>query len=189
MAVVNAAAITFLPPDWADNYIAATLPKTDAATTENRLYIDVPGLHIDAPIVEGIDPDSLLKGVGHDPASVGPGEQGRFILSGHRFWPDLSPWATVFFSLDKLKVGDTVNVSYGGELYSYKIYESFNVPKDKAHPELAPATDPILTIYTCGPTAYSAKNRLGFHARLDETKKKRESIQVMDTLQDGILTP
>lgn len=186
MAAVNATAITVLPPDWADSYIAATLPKTAQVATENRLIIQTKDLRIDAPIINGIDPKSLLKGVGHDPASVKPGEQGRTVISGHRFWPDRSPWATVFFSLDKLKIGDTITVLYEGQQYRYRVTEQWDVPKDKAHPQLAPTTQPILTIYTCGPTPYSAKHRLGFNAVLDQTELKQESQQVIETLQDGL---
>lgn len=186
-AAVNATAITFLPPNWTQSYIAATLPKTHNVTTENKLIIHTNALRIEAPIVEGVDPDSLLKGVGHDPASSLPGEQGRFILSGHRFWPNASPWATVFFSLDKLTVGDKVEVRYNGQSYSYTVTEQWNVPKDKAHPQLAPATAPLLTIYTCGPTPYSSKNRLGFHAVLDESKIRSESGSVLGTFHEGVV--
>lgn len=132
-AMVNATAIKFLPPDWADSYIAATLPKTHQAATENRLVIRTADLSINAPIVHGVEPEQLLAGVGWDPASSKPGQQGRVVMSGHRFWPHSSPWATVFFSLDRLKIGDYITVTYDGQEYRYRVTETWNVPKDKAH--------------------------------------------------------
>lgn len=188
-AMANATAIKFLPPEWAESYIAATLPKTHAIDTGNWLTIKTKELSIRAPIVEGVSPDDLLKGVGRDPASVVPGRQGRLVISGHRFWPSASPWATVFFSLDRLKVGDFITLQYSGQEYRYKVTETWNVPKDEARPYLAPTTQPILTMYTCGPTPYSAKNRLGFNAILDQGELQQESGQVIQTLQDGLLTP
>lgn len=187
LAALHAGALTFLPPEWAVHYQAAMLPKTAAARTQNRIIINTPELRIDAPLIEGIGPDELLKGVGHDPVSAKPGAQGRVVLSGHRFWPDSSPWATVFFALDKLKPNDIITIIYGNATYRYKVSESWNVPKDEAKPLLQPSTQSILTLYTCGPTPYSAKNRLGFHAILDESGQQQQANDVLQTLQDGIL--
>jgi LPXTG-site transpeptidase (sortase) family protein len=187
MAAVNATLITVLPPEWADSYIAATLPKTANAATSDTLIIDTKDLHIEAPIVQGSSPADLLKGVGHDISSSVPGAQGRVVISGHRFWPDRSPWAQVFFSLDKLKVGDTITLIYGSKTYKYKVFEKWDVPAAQAVPKLAPTTEPILTIYTCGPTPYSSKNRLGFNAMLDESEIKNNTSAVIDTLHEGVL--
>lgn len=187
LAAVNAALITVLPPAWADSYIEATLPKTALAPIDNKIIINTPDLHIEAPLVEGIKPVDLLQGVGHDPASVKPGEQGRVVISGHRFWPDSSPWATVFFSLDRLKKDDIITLVYGGQSYRYKVIENWDVPKNQAYPQLGPSSQPILTIYTCGPTPYSAANRLGFNAVLDEAPLKEGASQTIQTLQEGVL--
>jgi LPXTG-site transpeptidase (sortase) family protein len=187
MAAVHATAVVVLPPSWAQSYIAATLPKTAETASENKLTITTNDLHIEAPIVEGIDSESLIRGVGHDPKSSKPGEQGRFILSGHRFWPSSSPWATVFFSLDKLKVNDKIEVRYNGKTYRYHVAETWNVPKDDAHPRLAATSVPTLTIYTCGPTPYSSKNRLGFNAVLDESSLRQDAGAVLGTFQEGVM--
>lgn len=187
-ALVNATAIRVLPPAWADKYAAATLPKTALAATDNKIIINTANLRLTAPIIEGIDPiNDLLRGVGHDPASAKPGAQGRVIFSGHRFWPDKSPWATVFFSLDRLKAGDLVTVIYDKETYHYHITNTWDVPFGKAQPQLAPSTEPVLTIYTCGPNAYESRHRLGFDAVLDQSELQRDANKVFDTLRDGVL--
>ncbi len=186
-AAINATAITFLPPAWAKSYIEATLPDTAKTKSENRLIIGTNDLAIEAPIIDGIGPTALLQGVGHDPASSKPGEQGRVVISGHRFWPDASPWATVFFSLDKLKKGDKISLVYDGQTYVYTVFEQWDVPKEKAYPHLEPSTESILTIYTCGPTPYTARNRLGFHARLDQSTLRQTSLETLQTLQKGVL--
>lgn len=187
-ALVNATAIRVLPPAWADKYAAATLPKTVLAATDNQIIINTATLRISAPIVEGIDPiKDLLRGVGHDIVSAKPGAQGRVILSGHRFWPDKSPWATVFFSLDRLKVGDAVTVIYDNQTYHYHITNSWDVPPGQAQPQLAPSAEPVLTIYTCGPNAYESRHRLGFDAVLDQSQLQHDTNKVINTLQDGVL--
>jgi sortase A len=185
-AVVNASAITFLPPDLAQSYFAATLPKTAQAAGQNKLSIHTKDLRIEAPIVEGDSFDDLLKGVGHDPQSAKPGEQGRVVISGHRFYPNSSPYATVFFALDKLKVGDVINLTYDGQNYKYTVKESWETSKDKAVEHLGPSTGRELTIYTCNPT-YSSQRRLGFTAVMDESAIKSESQKVIDTLHEGLL--
>lgn len=185
-AITHATAIKILPPAWADQYIEATLPARHKIDTANRLVIRNSDLSINAPIVTGVSSEELLRGVGWDPQSAKPGQQGRVVISGHRFWPSNSPWATVFFSLDKLKIGDAIDLRYEGREYRYIVKESWNVPKQKAHPYLSPTTTPILTIYTCGPTPYSAKNRLGFTAILDQAQQPQESGKVIDALQTGI---
>lgn len=185
-AVVNASAITFLPPDLAQSYFAATLPKTAQAASPNQLTIQTKALRIEAPIVEGDSFDNLLKGVGHDPKSVKPGEQGRVVISGHRFYPNSSPYATVFFALDKLQVGDVIKLTYAGEEYRYTVKESWEVSKDKAVDHLGPTTARELTIYTCNPT-YSSQRRLGFTAVMDESSVKKESQKIIDTLHEGLL--
>lgn len=186
-ALVNATAIKFLPPEWADSYLAASLPSTIDRESGNRLIIKTDSLAIDAPVVEGVSPQELLNGVGHDPASAKPGAMGRTVISGHRFWPHSSPWATVFFSLDRLKVGDYITLKYDGQSYRYRVTESWNVPKNQAVPKLAPTVEPILTIYTCGPTPYSAKNRLGYNAILDQSDRLKEHNERLEGLQQGVL--
>lgn len=187
-AAFNATAITFLPPEWKEAYVAATLPSTASAQTENKLIIKTKDLNIEAPIIEGVTPADLLKGVGRDQGSTTPGSQGRTVISGHRFWPSASPWARIFFSLpDKLKVGDKITIIYDGKTYTYHVKERWEKPKAEAAAKLGPTTSPILTIYTCGPTPYSAKTRIGFDAVLDETEVKNNSGDTIRTLQDGIL--
>ncbi len=187
-ALANAFAMQILPADLAQSYIQATLPKTALAETTNKLTIATSNLHIEAPIIEGVDTlTDLFKGVGRDQASALPGSLGRVVIAGHRFWPNASPYATIFFNLDKIKVGDTVKLAYNGENYNYRVTDTWDVPKNEAAPQLGPTIEPILTVYTCGPTPYSAAHRIGFNAILDQSKLQRQSAKVIDTLQSGIL--
>lgn len=185
-AVINASAITFLPPDLAESYFKANLPSTAQAASSNKLWIETANLRLTAPIVEGDSFESLLSGVGHDPQSVKPGEQGRVVISGHRFYPNASPYATIFFALDKLKVGDSINIIYNNQPYRYIVKESWEVSKEQAVAHLGPSTGRELTIYTCSPT-YSSKRRLGFNAVLDESSIKKDSSKVIEALHEGIL--
>lgn len=184
-ALARASAIRWLPPEWTTQYVSASLPAPGQIPIGNRLII--PSLGVNAPIIEGVGDAELLRGVGHDPASSLPGKQGRTVVSGHRFTPKASPWSTVFFSLDKLKVGESLTLFYNGQRYTYRITKGFDVPKDKLPEELAPVTAPVLTLYTCGPTPYSTKHRIGWHAVLDESERKETGTEVITTLHEGLL--
>ncbi|MYL57815.1 class D sortase [Virgibacillus halodenitrificans] len=107
--------------------------------------LDIPKLGKTLPIVEGTDPNSLEKGVGHLSESVFPGDNEQIVLSGHR--------DTVFRNFGELVIGDqfVVNMPYGS--YDYTIKETEIVPEDDTS-VIRKMNEEVLVVTTCYPFSY-----------------------------------
>ncbi|QKY70098.1 class D sortase [Lentibacillus sp. CBA3610] len=107
--------------------------------------LEIPKLDKVLPIVEGADPDSLAKGVGHLTDSVYPGQNDQIVLSGHR--------DTVFRQFDKIEIGDRYNVTtpYGNYTYEIKVTEI--VPADDTS-VIGETGEEVLVVSTCYPFDY-----------------------------------
>lgn len=107
--------------------------------------LEIPKLGKTLPIVEGTDPDSLAKGVGHLSESVFPGQDEQILVSGHR--------DTVFRDFGKLQIGDNfkVNMPYG--TYDYEIKETEIVPEDDTT-VIREMDEEVLVVTTCYPFSY-----------------------------------
>lgn len=118
-------------------------------------YIYIPKINVRAPIVFGksTDQNRILKdlksGVLLYPGSTVPGGNGTTVIVGHS--SSNSPTAkygTVFSLLNKLVVGDTIQISYSGVNYIYQI----NGKRTGSAQELANAsTGEDLILGTCWP--------------------------------------
>lgn len=103
----------------------------------------IPRLDEELPIVEGADPDSLLKGVGHMSTTSLPLDNNQTVLSGHR--------DTVFLGIaSELEVGDifVVQLPYGD--FEYKITDMYIVDADD-RTVIVPHDSETLTVTTCYP--------------------------------------
>lgn len=129
-------------------------PAAKSVPPDNRIV--VPGLLIDEPIKEGRHISVINNGgTWHRPASSDPSKGGNTVIIGHRF---TYRGSSVFYNLDKLKVGDPIIVYWQGREYDYKVIETKTVPPNT--PEIEKQTDDTrLTLYTCTPLV-TAKNRL-----------------------------
>ena len=178
-------AVTFRPTVQAEQ-LATSLkhdtPVSQGLLKENRLIIrSQHGFQVDAPIILGQSDDDLLRGAGLDPQSVAPGQVGRSVISAHSFIPRRSAYATLFFALDRLQVGDYIDTYYQGQHARYQVYATWLKPKDQALSELSASTEPILTLYTCSPV-YTSKQRRGIHARLDQSARLESASSSLETL-------
>ncbi|WP_077605013.1 class D sortase [Oceanobacillus sojae] len=128
--------------DEADQDIEETIEQFDAETDEAFATLEIPKLGKTLPIVEGTDPDSLDKGVGHLSNSVLPGQNEQILLSGHR--------DTVFRDFGELEIGDTfvVQMPYGE--YTYEIKETEIVPEDDTS-VIREMGEEVLVVTTCYP--------------------------------------
>ena len=75
---------------------------------ENRLII--PAIGVDAPILEGDNPDVLDKGIWHRPHTSTPDVGSNTVLVGHRFLYTSGP--TTFYLLPKLSQGDQISLQW-----------------------------------------------------------------------------
>ncbi|MFD1452991.1 class D sortase [Oceanobacillus sojae] len=126
----------------ADQDIEETIEQFEAETDEAFATLEIPKLGKILPIVEGTDPDSLDKGVGHLSNSVLPGQGEQILLSGHR--------DTVFRDFGDLEIGDTfvVQMPYGE--YTYEIRETEIVPEDDTS-VIREMGKEVLVVTTCYP--------------------------------------
>lgn len=117
-------------------------------------------------VVAGVGVHDLRKGVGHFPNTPFPGQLGNAAIAGHR-----TTYGQPFYSLDKLKPGDDIEVStILGGTYVYVVTGSEEVGKDDYH--VITDSDPkkaTLTLITCTPIG-TASRRLVIHAELDQAR-------------------
>jgi len=128
----------------------------------NKIVINKIG--VEAEILEGGE-EALAEGVWHLPRTADPGTGGNFVVSSHR-WKYLPPDPRTFYDLDKLEIGDMIEVTWAGEVYKYVVQDIFVVTPDRVD-ILAPSDDNILTLFTCTPL-YSTDRRLVIKASLVE---------------------
>ncbi len=107
--------------------------------------IVIPAIGLDAPVVEGDDPESLKKGAGHHSGSANPGERGNCFISAHN-----DVFGEIFRDLGELELEDEVILYAGEQPYHYFVKAKRIVdPTDVS--VMYPTTEPILTLMTCYP--------------------------------------
>lgn len=109
-------------------------------------YITIDRLNITYPIYKGTDEDTLNNGIGHVFGTSLPNEEASSAcLSGHN-----GLYGKDFFThLDKLEIGDEVQITAGGKTLIYVVYEKDVVlPENVTFPN---ENKSILTLMTCTP--------------------------------------
>jgi sortase A len=119
--------------------------------------IQIPRIHLDEIVVEGVGDDELNAGPGHLPGSVFPGMTGNSVISAHR--------DRHFSRLDELQLGDTIRTETSHSSGSWVIVGRRTVGRET--PALFVAHEPLLTLTTCWPVRYfgSAPDRLILSAK------------------------
>lgn len=84
----------------------------NVSTNKKAVRLKVTSVGIDGPIVYGEDPNEMLKqGFWNYTAGANPGDEGSAIIFGHRIH-HVPPATDTFYNLDKVKVGDMIEVEY-----------------------------------------------------------------------------
>lgn len=125
------------------------------------------------PILQGTELSVLDEGVGHYPASVGPGAVGNFALAGHRV-----TYAKPFNRIAELRVGDPIVIETRTTWYVYRVVGHTVVTPDHVdvvapvpqHPGVAP-TRRMMTMTACHPE-FSARQRYVLFSELAHTYPK-----------------
>lgn len=151
-------------PEYPVSYVENEPPKY--ITDGNRLFI--PKIAVDTKILEGDSEDIMGReeGTWRDPSSSTPETLGNMVLAGHRF-QYLPPNTTTFYNLDKLEIGDKVNVYWEGKEYIYEIQEKFEVYPNEVWIKNHTGDSSEITLYTCTPI-YTSEKRLVVKARIIE---------------------
>lgn len=139
----------------------AHTPPPEPIPQDNRLVL--PTIRLDEAVHEGTGSWALNKGLWRRPHTNTPDQGGNTVIVGHRFTYD-SP--SVFFHLDKIKVGDKFPLYWDGVEYNYEVTEVKVVSPLAV--EIENQTErSILTLYTCTPI-WTSKNRLVIVSQLIE---------------------
>ena len=144
--------------------LASTAAATQAEIVPPDNVIVIPKINVNAPVV--LEPSlaekniqkSLQNGVVHYAGTALPGEPGNVAIVGHSSndWWEPGNYKFVFALLDKLVVGDKIQVNYNSRKYVYQVREIKVVePTDLS--VLAPTSEPSLTLITCTPPGTSWK--------------------------------
>lgn len=135
--------------------IHKTLPPAKAPIPkDNRILI--PAMDLNEPIYEGQGESTLTKGIWVRPNASTPDKGGNTVMAGHRL--SYTQPEGPFYHLDKIKVGDPIEVYWHGKAYKYVARAILETTPQDAEVE-APTPNSILTLYTCTPL-WSFKNRL-----------------------------
>ncbi|MGE5221890.1 MAG: sortase [Omnitrophica WOR_2 bacterium] len=112
---------------------------------EQGIRIQIPPIHVDAPIVQGDNWEQLKKGVGQHIGSANPGEKNNMVLTGHD-----DVFGEIFRDLEKLRPGDQVILFTSQHSYIYIVTGSKIVEKNQVE-VMAPSKKAIVTLITCYP--------------------------------------
>jgi sortase A len=127
--------------------------------------LTIPAINLTTPVLTGLAPEVLARGVGHLPSSSEPGQLGNSVLEGER-----TTRSHPFLDLDKLQPGDVVIIeTQSGGHFEYTVTDTAVLADYQAARRALPTADgkATLTLYTCTPK-YTAKNRLTVYAELDQ---------------------
>jgi len=144
-----------------------SLASAISGTSETARVI-IPKIGVEMPITitenerQGLDGGAWLM-----PGTSTPDKGGNTAFAGHRF-RYVPPSSKTFYLLDKLTIGDEVQVIWQGKEYWYEVTESRIVPPT-ATEVLQDQGEPTITLITCDPI-FSTSNRLVVSAVLVEVR-------------------
>jgi sortase A len=112
---------------------------------EQAIRIQIPAIHVDAPVVQGDGWDQLKKGVGQHLGSTDPGQVGNVVLSGHD-----DVFGEIFRDLSNLQPGDQVILYTAQHQYIYAVTSSQIVEPTQVE-VMASTGDATVTLISCYP--------------------------------------
>ncbi len=136
----------------------------DVGVGQSLTRIKIPAINVNVVVVQGTTLNALEAGVGHYANTPLPCEVGNVAIAGHR-----TTYGKPFANMDKLAVGDTIELDTPIGNCTYKISEAplTVLPTDTAVVNNTPGKFEV-TLTTCTPK-YSASHRLVVHATLVST--------------------
>ena len=107
--------------------------------------IEIPGLDIRYPVMEGTTSKVLNAGIGHIEETAGIGESGNCVLCGHNG----SRYGTFFTPLNQISIGDNVTIiDKNGQTHIYEVTDTEVVnPYDNSIKTQGEEKE--LTLFTC----------------------------------------
>jgi len=158
--------------------VVMTRPKVDLTLIG---YIKIPKLKVSEHLIEGVN-DEMYYGIGHYPGTAMPGEAGNCVVAGHRN----HVLANALRHLDKIGVGDAVEITYGGNVFVYEVVQTLVVnPSDVwvMGSKVLEGKSHVLTIITCTP-AHNPTHRLIVHCALVGAPEPEEAPTVDEPIEE-----
>ncbi len=112
---------------------------------EQAIRIQIPAIHVDAPVVQGDGWEQLKKGVGQHIGTANPGEAGNVVLSAHN---DI--FGEIFRYLDQLQPGDEVILYTNQRAYHYIVTRTRVVEPTEVS-VMVPTKTAAVTLISCYP--------------------------------------
>ena len=134
-----------IPPHLQEQVSASTPRPVPTPGPERGIRIEIPSIGVDAPIVEGDDPESLKQGAGHNVYSAHPGERGNCVISAHN---DI--FGEIFRDLPDVELGDEVHVHTVTNEYRYVVTQKRVIEPTEVS-VMYPTSSPVLTLISCYP--------------------------------------
>ena len=161
----------------ADESSLATLKRVPFGEAFAIVRIPRFGSDYARPVLQGTDPDTLIRGVGHYAGTAMPGAVGNFAVAGHR-----TTYGRPFHNIDRLQKGDVIVVETKTSYVVYAVSRHVIVTPD--HVEVLapvpqrPGAKPKkawLTMTACHPK-YSARERYVLFAELVKTIPRADGL-------------
>jgi sortase A len=99
-------------------------------------------MHLEVPVLDGIDDITLNRGLGYIPGTAYPGQSGNVGIAGHR--------DGFFRALKDIGIGDAIELETPERIDIYQVKDIVIVDKDDVS-VLRPTSAPTLTLVTCYP--------------------------------------
>ena len=107
--------------------------------------INISSIGLSSMILEGVDHDTLRRGVGHIPGTALPGEPGNVVLAGHR--------DTFFRALRNIRKDDEITLETLDGSYRYRV-DLIQIVAPEQTEVLDNSGEPTLTLVTCYPFSF-----------------------------------
>lgn len=137
-------------------------PPNKMPNGEPVAILRIPSIGLTKTVVEGVGVGDLEKGPGHFAETPMPGQYGNAAIAGHR-----TTYGEPFRDLDRVRVGDTIEVDTLAGTYTYSVTNTL-VVNPSQYGAVIPTKDPTkatLTLATCTPV-YTSRQRLIVQAEL-----------------------
>jgi sortase A len=136
--------------------------KIESATP--LAVLEIPRLHIVAPVLDGLSDLALNGGVGRIPGTARPGQPGNIGIAGHR--------DGFFRGLKDIAKGDTIQLATTRKTQTYVVDNVFITNPENVN-VLRPRAAPSITLVTCYPFYFigSAPQRYIVQASLKKQGK------------------
>lgn len=166
-SIINSQKISSISVATPTSVLGESVEDSKSLENELDLYggsfgtLQIGSIGVDGIIHEG-DKSALDKGIWRRPNTSTPDKGGNTVIVAHRFL--YTSGSNTFYHLDKVQLGEVIQLQWKGKLYSYKVFEISEVLPQEVYIENN-TLEPIITLYTCTPL-FTADKRLVVKARM-----------------------